>query len=402
MADVSLPPRRYALRPPRPTAEHDGATDFELLFDLVYVFAITQVTTYMARSQGPRGLLQGLIILALLWWTWSAYTWLGNQARADEGLVRLVLAAAMVAMFVVALSVPKAWHTPHGELSGSLILVGAYLLVRALHLCAYAAAAGDDPGLRHQLVVTLIPLLLGAALMVPGAILGGWAETILFAAALAVDWTGVYLTSRHGGWRINSAQHWTERQGNFIILAIGESVVAIGVGAGTQALHWPVIVASGLGVAVAISLWWLYFDVVSLAAERRFAQAEGEDRVKLAIEAYTYGHFPLVAGIVITALGVRGVLAHADDTDRLGAFYASALFGGAALYVAGHLLFKQLMQNSLSLPRLAAVAALLVALPAAIYLPPLAGLTLLVVILVALISFESSRYSGLRRSLRDE
>jgi low temperature requirement protein LtrA len=105
------------------------------------------------------------------------------------------------------------------------VLVCAYLLVRALHLSAYAVAARGDPGLRRQLWITLVPLLLGGALMVPGALLGGWAQTILFAAALAADWTGVYITSPGGGWRIHSAGHWTERHGNFIILAIGESVV---------------------------------------------------------------------------------------------------------------------------------------------------------------------------------
>ncbi len=310
------------------------------------------------------------------------------------------MAAAMAAMFVVALCVPRAWHQPHGDVTTPLVLVSAYLLVRALHLSVYAVAARGDPGLRRQLWVTLVPLLLGAALMVPGALLGGWAQPILFAGALAADWSGVYITSRHGGWRIHSAGHWTERQGNFIILAIGESVVAIGVGAGNQAVRGPLIVAAVLGVAVAIGLWWLYFDVVSLAAEHRFVEAQGEERVKLAIEAYTYGHFPIVAGIVIAALGVRGVLAHAEQAGRLGVFYASALFGGVALYLLGHILFKHLMHNALSTPRLVAAGSVLVAVPAATFLPPLGALGLLVAILAGLIAFETVHYSGLRRSIR--
>jgi low temperature requirement protein LtrA len=236
--------------------------------------------------------------------------------------------------------------------------------------------------------------------MVPGAIIGGWAQTVLYAAALAADWSGVYITSRGGGWRIHSAAHWTERHGNFIILAIGESVVAIGVGAGSQAVRGPLIVAATLGVAVAVGMWWLYFDVVALTAERRFLQAQGQDRVKLAIEAYTYGHFPIVAGIVIAALGVRGVLGRAEQTARLGAFYASALFGGIALYLLGHVLFKQLMGNGRSVPRLVTAGVALAALPVAIYLPPLGGLGLIVVILTALISVETRRYSDLRSTLR--
>jgi low temperature requirement protein LtrA len=375
-------------------------TDFELLFDLVYVFAVTQVTSYMAHEQTARALLQGMLILALLWWSWSSYAWLGNQARADEGLVRWAMAAAMATMFVVALTVSKAWHQPHGGLAGPLVLVCAYLLVRALHLGTYAVMASGDPGLRRQLAITLVPLLAGAALMIPGAVLGGWTQTILFAAALVADWTGVYITSRRGGWRIHSASHWTERHGNFVILAIGESVVAIGVGAGDQPIRAGLILAAILGVIVAICLWWLYFDVVSLAAERRFVQARAQDQVKLAIDGYTYGHFPIVAGIVLAALGVRGVVAHAEETTGLGGFYAAALFGGAALYLAGHLLFKRQMHNGLSKARLLAVGLLLAIFPAAVHLPALAGLAALVATLAALIVYETTRYSELRRTLR--
>ena len=384
----------------RPAGDEHRVTNFELLFDLVYVFAVTQVTGYMTHEHGARSVLQGLLILALLWWTWMAYTWLGNQARADDGLLRSAIAVAMAAMFVVALTVPRAWRDPHGGLTAPLVLVGAYLLVRFVHLGVYGVAAAGDRDLRRQVAVSLVPLLAGAAFLVLGVLLGGWPQTALFAAALLADWGGVYLTSRRGSWRIHSPEHWTERLAGFIILAIGESVVAVGIGAGNQAISAPLIVAAVLGVTVAVCLWWLYFDVVSLAAERRFAQARGQARVKLAIDAYTYGHFPIVAGIVIAAVGVRGVLAHAGHGRPLGAFYASALFGGMAVYLAGHVLFKQRMHEGLSIPRLVTIGALLAALPAAIWLPPLASLGGLVAILAVLIAFETTRYAPLRRSLR--
>src|SRR6266700_1169700 len=213
----------------RPTSQDHRATPFELLFDLVYVFAVTQVTAYMAKEDSARGVLQGLLLLTLLWWTWSAYTWLGNQARADEGLLRAGMAVAMAAIFVVALTIPEAWHDAPGGLNGPLVLVGAYLLVRCVHLSLYAVAATGDPGLRRQVARTWPPTLAGAALLVAGALLGGWTETLLFAAALLVEGVGVYLTSRRGNWRLHSVAHLTERHGLFIILAIGESVVAIGV-----------------------------------------------------------------------------------------------------------------------------------------------------------------------------
>lgn len=261
-------------------------------------------------------------------------------------------------------------------------------------------AASGDSGLRQQVAIAWLPTVAGAALLVAGALLGGWTQTLLFAGALLVEGVGVYLTARHGNWRLHSVAHLTERHGLFIILAIGESVVAVGVGAAAQPSSAPLLVAAILGVAAAVCLWWLYFDVVSLAAEQRLLQARGQARVDLAVEAYTYGHFPIVAGIVLAALGVEGVLAHAGEREPLGAFYASALFGGVAVYLAGQLRFKRRMHRTLSLPRLVATGVLLAGLPAAVALPPLVGLAGLVLILAALIVVETTRYAQARRNLR--
>jgi low temperature requirement protein LtrA len=178
-------------------------------------------------------------------------------------------------------------------------------------------------------------------------------------------------------------------------------VVAIGVGAAQQPISTPLLLAAILGVAAAVGLWWLYFDVASLAAEHRLLVAHGQARARLALEAYTYVHLPIVAGIVLAALGIEGVLAHAGDGKPLGAFSASALFGGVALYLAGQLLFKRRMHNVLSLPRLVATCVLLAALPAAVVLPPLVGLAGLVLILAALVMVETIRYGQTRRSLRN-
>ena len=176
----------------------------------------------------------------------------------------------------------EAWQDAPGGLNGPLVLVGAYLLVRCVHLTLDAVAAAGDRELRRLVTITWGPLLASVALLIPGALLGaGPGAALLFAAALLVDWVGVYLTSRRGSWRLHGP-HWTERHGLFIILAIGESVVAIGVG----------------------------------AAERRLAEARGQAKVRLAVEAYTYGHFPIVAGIVLAALGMEGVLATRMSPSR--------------------------------------------------------------------------------------
>lgn len=393
-------PRGRLLGGVLPTSEGHRATTFELFFDLVYVFAITQVTAYMADEHSAHGVLQGLLLFTLLWWTWSGYTWLGNQARADEGLLRAGMVVAMTAMFVIALTIPEAWHDAPGGLNGPLVLVGAYLLVRCVHLTVYAVAAADDRELRKQVGITWLPTAGGAALLVAGALLGGWRQTLLFAGALLVEGVGVYLTSRHGNWRLRSPEHLTERHGLFIILAIGESVVAAGVGAAGKPISGPLLLAAALGMATAVCLWWLYFDIVSLAGEQRLVEEHGQARVDLAVDAYTYAHYPIVGGIVLAALGVEGVLAYAGDGRPLGTFSALALLGGLALYLVGHLVFKRRMHGELSLPRLVAACVLVAAVPAAAAVAPLAGLAGAVVILAALIVVETARYAPQRRSIR--
>jgi len=384
----------------RPTSDSHVATPFELFFDLVYVFAVTQVTGYMAHDHSGSGVLQGLLLLAMLWGTWSAYTWLGNQARADEGLLRLAMVVAMVAIFTVALTMPEAWHDAPGGLDGPIVFVCAYVLVRAVHLAVYIPAAAGDAALRHQVGITWLPMLAGAGLLVTGTLLGGWLQTLLFAIALAVDWGGIYLTSRRGSWRLHSVGHLTERHGLFIILAIGESVVAIGVGAAEQPISGPLLAASIFGVAIAVCLWWLYFDLVSLAAENRLLEKQGQARVRLAFEAYTYGHFPIVAGVVVAALGVEGVVAHAGDGEGLGGYYAVALFGGAAVYLGGHLAFNYRLHGRLNRARLVTLPLLVLAMPIGALLPPLAALLGLVLVLGGLVGFETVRYADVRSRLR--
>jgi low temperature requirement protein LtrA len=306
----------------------------------------------------------------------------------------------MAAIFVVALTIPELWHDAPGGLNGPVVFVVAYVAIRAVHLLVYSVAAADDAGLRHQLAVTVPPMLAGAALLLAGVLLGGWLQTLLFAAALAVDWGGTYITSRQGNWRLNSPSHWTERHGLFVILVIGESVVAVGVGAARQPVSAPLVTGAMLGVAASVCLWWLYFDVVSLAAEHVLVEHTGPARVKLAIDAYTYGHFPVVAGVVLGALGVEEILAHASDAEPLGWFSAAALVGGFALYLLGLLLFKHRMHNVLSVPRLVTVVVLVAALPVAAVAPPLVALAVVVVLLAALVGVETRIDAQVRRSAR--
>ncbi|GGN40436.1 low temperature requirement protein A [Streptomyces fuscichromogenes] len=375
-------------------------TTFELFFDLVYVFALTQVTEFMAHAHTGMGVLQGLLLLALLWWSWSAYAWLGNQAGADLGIVRAGMGLAMAGVFVVALAVPEAWHDAPGGLDGPLVLAGAYVFVRCVHLVVYGLLARGDRELVRQVVVSWPPVLAGGALLLAGASAGGSVQTVLFAAAIAVDWGVVYATSRRGSWRIHSAEYFAERYELFVIIAIGESLTALGVGAARLPVSVSLLTAAALGVGAAMALWWLYFDVVTVVARRRLHHAEREARLALAAGAYGVGHFPLVAGIVLSALGIEGVVGHAAGDHGLGWFSAGALCGGAAVYLAGLLLFGRLAVNVWGPFRLAALVVVAAWTPAAAVLPPLAGLAGVVVILTALAAVETWWFAELRHTVR--
>ena len=387
---------------PRPKTANEGhrVTTFELLFDLVFVFAFTQVTEFMAEGHSALGVLQAFLILGYLWWGWASYGWLANQTHVDEGIMRIGMAIAMVAMFVVALVIPEAYDDLEGGLFGPTVFVVAYVVIRVVHLTLYFIAAQDDAALRRQVLRTGGALMIGAALLVTGALIGGEAQIWIWAVAIATDMLLTYLTSRGGNWRLQSAAHWAERYGLIIILALGESIVSIGVGAAHEAISVPLLIGSVLAITLTISLWWLYFDVTAIAAEHKLAEQKGEARVAMATTAYTYVHLLLVTGIVISALGVETVISHVDD-GHLDLFGASALFGGTSLYLAGHALFWKRVGGTWKVWRLAGGTALLALLPVGAMVHPLVALGIVVAVAVAVSATETRRYATKRAQIRE-
>jgi low temperature requirement protein LtrA len=370
---------------PRPKVSNEGhrVSTFELLFDLVFVFAFTQVTGFMAHAHSAIGVLQAMIILVLLWISWAAYGWLANQTHVDEGIVRLGMSAAMVAMFVVALVIPESFDDLEGGLSGPLVLVGGYFAVRVIHSVLYFIAAGDDAALRRQILRTGTGILVSVGLLAVGAILGGQAQTWFWLAAVVADGLLIYATSAGGDWRVHSAAHWAERHGLVIILALGESIVAIGVGAANEAISIPILAGVLLAITLTISLWWVYFARVASAAEHLLARTQGVRRAQLASDAYTYLHFLMIAGIVISALGVEEAIAYAAKTEPVGLFGASALFGGTALYIAGHAFFWRRMSGRWNVLQFAAATLLIALIPVALVLPALVCLALVAAVVIA-------------------
>ena len=387
--------------------EDQSVTALELFFDLVFVYALTQVTALISDHMTGRGVLQGMIVLALIWWCWVGYSWLGNIVKADEGVARAAFIAVMAAMFSAALAIPESFVDLPGGLSGPLTLALCYSVVRIVHLgfFAYAARSAHDSGLMHQLVKFGVVTLTSIALMIAGALAGGDAQIALWLGAVAVDYLGTQVIGA-GGWRLYSPGHFSERHGLIIIIALGESIVAIGVGASAVAISTPLILAGILGILVVATMWWVYFDVTSLAAERRLARAEGVERSRIARDAYSYLHLPMVAGIVLAALGLKKVLGYVggddghDWNDALHGLPVWALHGGPALYLVSLIMFRLRNIGSISRSRSVAVVALLATAPLGEHMGALLDLLLVTAIMAALIAFEAIRYAEARHRIR--
>jgi low temperature requirement protein LtrA len=370
--------------------EHQ-VTPLELFFDLVFVFAITQVTRLLAQDPTWGGVFRGMLVLAALWWAWSVYAWLTSAMDVDEGGVRLVMLASMGAMFGVALAVP-------GAFGDDAVLFGlAYLLVRLFHLVLSATVVRDDPDRRGALLRFAPTAIVGPSLLVFAGFLEGDERIAVWLVALAIDYLGPVVIGVGRGWRV-APEHFAERHALIILIALGESIIAIGVGAGFE-LGLEVIVAAALGIVVVSALWWLYFDVAAIFARRRLMQAQGLELHRLALHAYSYLHLPMVAGIVLFALGLKTTVGHAGEA--LDAVPAVALCGGAALYLLAHIAFLFRTTGRVFRRRTVGAAGLLALVPAAVAIPALAALALVSAVCSLVVTYEVIRYRAARVRVRN-
>jgi low temperature requirement protein LtrA len=370
--------------------EEERVTPLELFFDLVFVLALTQCTTLMAADPTWGGLARGLLVLAVLWWSWVGYAWLTSVVDPEEGAVRIAIFAAMAAFLIAALSVPNAF----GE--DALIFACAYAIVRSAQIWLFTIASREEPELRRSVTGLAASTAVGVTLLICASFTDGWLQGAIWALALVLDLGGPYVFGSTG-WQLMPG-HFAERHGLIIIIALGESIVAIGVGANTG-LDAGVIVAAALGIAIAAALWWLYFDVVVWLAERRLSEATpGREQNELARDAYSYLHFPMVAGIVLLALGLKKTFLHVDDP--LDTVPAIALVGGVAVYLLAHVGFRWRLVHTLSRQRLVAAAVALALYPLARELPALVTLALAAALLCVLIAYEVLRFAERRASVR--
>ncbi|HEX2272902.1 MAG TPA: low temperature requirement protein A [Acidimicrobiales bacterium] len=387
---MAAPRERHVPRLSAVLREEERVTPLELFFDLLFVLAVTQCTALMADEPTWEGLAKGTLVLGVLWWSWVGYAWLTSVVDPEEGSVRIAMFAAMAAFLIVAISVPRAF----ADLS--LTFAVGYAVVRLAHIALFLLASRDDPGLRKSTVGLGGSTAIAVGLLTGASFLDGTAQGGLWAVALALDLAGPFFFGAEG-WKLVPG-HFAERHGLVVIIALGESIVAIGVGA-EKSLTAGVATAAVVAIALIAAMWWAYFDVVAAVTARRLATtAEGRERNSMARDAYSYMHFPMVLGVVLVALGLKTTLAHVGDP--LERVPAVALVGGAALYLLGQVAFLLRTVGSLGSQRLLAALVIVAMLPIAFEVPALLTLGLVTVALWALNAYEAVRLSAMRDRVR--
>ena len=383
------------------TAEAHGAESdpdersvkpFELFFDLVFVYAFTQVTQLLAHELSWGGVGQGSMLLAAMWLAWSSYSWLGTHIDLDEGAVRLAMLAVMGAMLTAALAVPDAFG------DSAVLFAVAYAFVRLMQVVLFGIAGRKMEGILPALVRFARSAVAGPTLILIGALSGVGPLEAWWVAALVLEYGAMQLMDM-SGWRV-AAGHFSERHGLIFIIALGEAVISIGVGASKLELDRSVVIPALLGLGVIVALWWTYFDVNALAAERRLASITGAERSEVARDAYTYIHLPMIIGAIFFSLGVKMTLAHVDEA--LGTIPAAALCGGLVLYLLGQIGFRLRCGGSLAMPRVIAVLALVALYAVSGQITALALLAAVSLTFAVLVAWETVAQGESRRRIRSD
>jgi low temperature requirement protein LtrA len=370
--------------------QEDRVLPLELFFDLVFVLALTQCTTLMSQDPTWTGLGHGMLVLGLLWWSWTAYAWLTSVVDPEEGGVRIALFAAMAGFLIAAICVPEAF----GDLATEFAL--AYGAVRFAQIVLMFLAGRDDPALRRSVTGLGIGTAIGFSLLLGGSFLDPGAQAAVWGLALVLDMGEPYLFGSEG-WHLVPG-HFAERHGLIVIIALGESIVAIGLGAGTE-LTWGIAAAAALGIGVVAALWWTYFDIVALVSARRLVRAPvGKIQNELARDSYSYIHFLLVAGIILLALGLKKSLGH--PTDPLDDVPAFALVGGVAVYLLGLVAFRYRHVRTINPQRFVMALLLLALYPLALELSALVMIAVINALLWTMIAYETRGYGEDRSEVR--
>jgi low temperature requirement protein LtrA len=339
--------------PQAPEDQH-RTTPVELLWDLVFVFAITQVSSLLSRDLSWAGFGRSMLVLALVWWAWSAFVWAANAQTQTSGTLRGCLLLGTVLIFITGLALPNAYG------SEGTLFAATYALVRLLHLALYADASRQGNASWKAIAGFGVTVLIGMALLLAGSLVHGNARVALWGVAFAIDYAGPAWLTRESlrGLQRVAVAHFSERYGLFVIICLGESIVAIGVAGNVSRGHLgtELITSVTLTLAITIAMWWTYFDRFAATAEERLRVHE--DPVLAAADGYSYLHLLIVAGIITFAVGVRVLVEHV--ASPMAAAPRLALCGGVALYLTGHVGFRWRLAGTIEREKVVVAAALLV------------------------------------------
>lgn len=376
--------------------EGDRVTTLELFFDLAFVFAFTQLSRLMAQDHDVVGIVQALVILALLWWAWTSYGWLSNIAHADQGVVRVAMIIGMTSMFVAGLVVLEAYDDLPGGLFGPMVFVGAYLTARLTHAVVFVMLC--EPAFRRRTLTTVaLSVIPSGALLTTGALLGEQWQIWCAIAAVAIEPIVSWRTSVGVEWPVRSTTHFAERHGLIVILALGESILGIGAGVAAEPISLAILVGVVLSVLICVGLWWAYFTRLAGAAEHALTILPPAQRGRAATGAYTYLHLLLVGGIVLAALGLEVAMAHIESAEAYGLFGAAALGGGVSCYLAGTAFFARRLLGRWNATRLVFAMALVLLVPAISLVAPVVAVASVATVLVVLFAVERSGADGVER-----
>ncbi len=378
--------------------EEQKATALELFFDLVFVFAITQISHLLLVHLTWTGAGQALFVLLVVWWAWTYTTWMANFMDPDATAVRVLLLAVMLASLLMSIAIPEAFG------DRALLFAGAYVALQVVRNAFIATACPEGSRIRANFSAILVWSVVSGALYITGALLDGEARVVVWIVALLIDFGGPAARYWVPGmprvvtddWRIDTG-HFSERFQLFVMIALGESIVITGATASDLEIDLARATAIAVAFIGSAALWWLYFNATAAIAGRILAQSD--DPGRLARDAYTYLHIPIIAGIIVTAVGDELVIAHPGAT--LHGPELIALAAGPVLYLVGHLLFRLRMAGTISRRRLLAAIAIAALGVAGLAMPALLVSTLMTAVLIAVIVGDLLA-AGRRRGLTTE
>ncbi|MGK5740355.1 low temperature requirement protein A [Micromonospora sp. URMC 103] len=398
-------------------ATHGGVTRAELFLDLVFVFAFINVAGLMAERSTLDALVQGGLVLLLLWRSWAGYAWVGNLVRLDRGVLPIVMFTVATVLLLVAVAMPEVFVDRHDGHSAPLVFVVGFLTIRAVSLliitlCQRGSTRPSSPPARRA----WLPLAASAVLLLCGALLPGHLapgqsraplQILLFAAATAVDYVGLRAAGA-GSWHLTSVRHWAERHNLIMLVALGETIISIGTSrgfAGTPPITWSVLGGSGLALLVVAFLWWAYFDIAALDAEQALESTPPRARSRLARDAYTVLHLPMIAGLILVSSGLKHALGATEvDTakkwDTAGLF---SLYGGVVLYLLGIVAFEWRMVRRIGRGPLLGIALVALLAPGALQVGAVPSLGILagalVCVVLAHVTVLRERHRHLHRAI---